>query len=50
MPDDPSELDALANAGVDRIAVPVTSMAGLATAIRSPEEALTWKQRIADYA
>lgn len=50
MPDDPSELDALAKAGVDRIAVPVTSMAGLATAIRSPEEALTWKQRIADYA
>lgn len=50
MPDDPAELDALAAAGVDRIAVPVTSMAGLATAIRSPEEALTWRQRIADYA
>jgi probable F420-dependent oxidoreductase len=50
MPDDPSELDALAEAGVDRIAVPVTSMAGLTTSIRSPKEALTWKQRIADYA
>jgi probable F420-dependent oxidoreductase len=50
MPDDPAELEALAEAGVGRIAVPVTSMAGLSTAIRSPEEALTWKQRIADYA
>lgn len=50
MPDDPSELPALAAAGVDRIAVPVTSMAGLTTAIRSPEEALTWKERIAEFA
>jgi len=50
MPDDSSELPALAAAGVDRIAVPVTSMAGLTTAIRSPEEALTWKERIAEFA
>ncbi|WP_417518967.1 LLM class F420-dependent oxidoreductase [Minwuia sp.] len=49
MPDDPAELNALAAAGVDRVAVPVTSMAGLNTAITSPEDALTWKQRIADF-
>jgi len=50
MPEDPAELDDLARRGVDRVAIPVTSMAGLTTAIGSPEEALTWKQRIADFA
>ncbi|WP_416899576.1 MAG: LLM class F420-dependent oxidoreductase [Minwuia sp.] len=50
MPDDPADLKALAAAGVDRVTVPVTSMAGLFTAISSPEDALTWKDRIAEFA
>ncbi len=50
LPEDLAELKGMANVGVDRVLVPVTSMAGLPTAISGPEEALTWKDRIAEYA
>lgn len=50
MPEDPEEIPALARAGVSRVLVPVTNMAGLPTAIRSPEEALTWRETIERYA
>ena len=50
MPDDLSEISKLAKIGVGRILVPVTGMAGLPPAIQSPEEALSWKNRIEDMA
>jgi len=50
MPDDLSEVSKLAKIGVGRILVPVTGMAGLPPAIQSPEEALSWKNRIEDMA
>ncbi len=50
LPEDLAELKGMANVGVDRVLVPVTNMAGLPTAISGPEEALTWKDRIAEYA
>ncbi len=50
LPEDLQELPKLAAAGVGRILVPVTSMAGMPTAIANPEEALGWKDRIADMA
>lgn len=50
MPENPEEIPALASAGVARLLVPVTSMAGLRTAIKSPEEALAWRETIERYA
>ena len=50
MPDDLSEISKLAKIGVGRILVPVTGMAGLPPAIQSPEEALSWKNKIEDMA
>jgi probable F420-dependent oxidoreductase len=50
MPEDEAEIPALARMGVGRLLVPVTNMAGLPTAIKSPEEALTWRTRIEKYA
>ena len=50
LPEDLQELPALARAGVKRVFVPVTSMAGLPTAIAGPEDALGWKSRVADLA
>jgi probable F420-dependent oxidoreductase len=42
MPDDLSQLPELARAGVDRILVPVTPMAGLETVIASPDDCGRW--------
>ena len=50
LPDDLQDLPKLARAGVGRVLVPVSSMAGLPTAISGPEDALRWKGRIADMA
>lgn len=50
MPDDHAELAALKELGVSRVVVPVSPMAGLKTAIASPEQALTWKGLIEDQA
>jgi len=50
LPDDLDEIPALAKAGYSRILVPVTSMAGLATVIAGPEDALKWRDRIEKYA
>ncbi len=44
------ELPALAKAGVDRVLVPVSGMAGLNTVIRGPEDAMKWKETIETYA
>ncbi len=50
MPDDPSELEALAARGVSRVLVPVSPIAGLSTAIASPEEVAGWKGLVEEYA
>lgn len=50
MPDDPAELAALRDLGVDRITVPVSAVTGMKTAVASPEEVLGWKGLIADWA
>ena len=50
LPDDLQDLPKLARAGVGRVLVPVSSMAGLATAISGPDDALRWKSRIDDMA
>lgn len=50
LPDDLQDLPKLARAGVGRVLVPVSSMAGLPTTISGPEDALRWKGRIADMA
>ena len=50
LPESLDDLPRMANVGVDRVLVPVTNMAGLPTAISGPEEALAWKDRIAEYA
>lgn len=50
LPDDLDTIPELAARGVDRLLVPVTSMAGLSTVISSPEDARGWKDRIEEYA
>ncbi len=50
MPDDPDEIPALAARGVSRIVIPVSPMAGLRTAISSPDDATLWGERLAQYA
>ena len=50
MPDDPSELPALAARGVSRVLVPVSPMAGLSTTIGSPDEATEWGKVVEEYA
>jgi len=47
MPDDPDEIRALAARGVSRIVVPVSPLAGLQTAISTPEEATRFGEIIA---
>jgi probable F420-dependent oxidoreductase len=49
MPDDPSELPALAKLGVSRVVVPVSPTAGLPAQVKSPEDALTWRDTIDRY-
>lgn len=50
LPDDLDQIPALAAAGVTRLLVPVGDMAGLNTVIRSPEDALDWRDRIERFA
>jgi probable F420-dependent oxidoreductase len=50
LPDDLDELPALARAGVSRVLVPVSAMAGLDTVISSPEDALHWRETVEKYA
>ncbi len=50
MPDDVSELPALAARGVSRVLVPVSTVAGLRAAIGSPEEVSQWASIVADHA
>ena len=50
LPEDLQDLPGLAKAGVTRVLVPVTSIVGMPSAIAGPEEALAWKDRIADMA
>ncbi|MFV0523605.1 MAG: LLM class F420-dependent oxidoreductase [Acidimicrobiales bacterium] len=50
VPDDLDDLPALAALGVTRVAVPVSPMAGLRTAIGNPDDALTWADTIERYA
>jgi probable F420-dependent oxidoreductase len=49
MPEDLDQLPELARAGVDRILVPVTPMAGLATVIASPDDCARWAPIIDNY-
>ena len=50
LPDDMDEIPALAAAGVDRILVPVTPMAGLRPRISGPDDMNTWRDIIDKYA
>lgn len=50
MPEDRALLEDYARMGVDRVLVPVSDMAGLATAIRTPEETRDWSGLISQYA
>ena len=50
LPDDLDRLPELARAGVARVLVPVSDMAGLDTVIAGPEDALRWRDRIETYA
>ena len=49
MPDDPTELPRLAKLGVKRVLVPVTPMAGLPAKVKSPDDAMTWRDTIERY-
>jgi probable F420-dependent oxidoreductase len=49
LPDNLDDIPALAAIGVNRILVPVTSMAGLTPVVRSPDDALKWRETIAKY-
>lgn len=49
MPDDPEEIPKLAAMGVGRVLVPVTPMAGLPARVKSPEDALAWRDIIDTY-
>ena len=48
-PDDMDEIPALADAGVDRLLIPVTPMAGLATRISNPNDVKNWQDIIEKY-
>lgn len=49
MPEDPGDIPKLAAMGVGRVLVPVTPMAGLAARVKSPDDALTWRDTIDKY-
>ncbi|MGE3916773.1 MAG: LLM class flavin-dependent oxidoreductase, partial [Hyphomicrobiaceae bacterium] len=49
LPDKLEDIPALAAMGVNRVLVPVTQMGGLATVVKSPDDALRWKDTIAKY-
>ena len=48
-PDDVDQISALANAGVDRLLIPVTPMAGLATRISNPDDVKNWRDIVDKY-
>ena len=48
-PDDIDQISALANVGVDRLLVPVTPMAGLATRISNPDDVKNWSDIVDKY-
>ena len=50
LPNDLDEIPALAAAGIDRLLVPVTPMAGLQTRLGNPEEVLAWRGTVEKYA
>ncbi len=50
MPDDPSEIPALAARGISRVLVPVTSVTGLKSRATGIEGVLAWKDTIERYA
>jgi probable F420-dependent oxidoreductase len=50
LPERLEDIPALAAMGVSRVLVPVSPMAGLATVIATPEDALKWQDTIAKYA
>jgi probable F420-dependent oxidoreductase len=50
LPESLDEIPALVQAGVHRLLVPVSPMAGLRSVINAPEDALKWKDTIARYA
>ena len=50
LPESLDDIPALAKLGVHRVLVPVSPMAGLATVIDQPADALTWRDTLARYA
>ncbi|MGE0416102.1 MAG: LLM class F420-dependent oxidoreductase [Acetobacteraceae bacterium] len=50
LPDDLDQLPAMAAAGIGRVLVPVTGVAGLARLIRGPDDVKLWKDTIEKYA
>ena len=50
LPDDLDEIPRLAAMGVNRVLVPVSGMAGLPAVVRSPEDALGWRNAIERFA
>ena len=50
LPDDLDDIPAMAAAGVTRLLVPVTPMAGLRTRLGNPEEILAWRSQVEKYA
>jgi alkanesulfonate monooxygenase SsuD/methylene tetrahydromethanopterin reductase-like flavin-dependent oxidoreductase (luciferase family) len=50
IPDDLAQLPVLAAAGVGRVLLPVTGVAGLARKVSGPEDLLAWRETIERYA
>lgn len=50
LPDDLDDIPAMAAAGVSRLLVPVTPMAGLRTRLGNPEEIRAWRSQVEKYA
>ncbi|MEM7253626.1 MAG: LLM class F420-dependent oxidoreductase [Pseudomonadota bacterium] len=50
LPDDLADIPKLATLGVNRLLVPVSPMAGLATVIRTPNDALNWREHLERFA
>ena len=50
LPDDLDDIPAMAAAGVTRLLVPVTPMAGLRTRLSNPEEVRAWRSQVEKYA
>jgi probable F420-dependent oxidoreductase len=49
MPEDLADIPELARLGVDRVLIPVTPMAGLPARVKSPDDALSWRETIDKY-